>query len=429
MSKSNLAVSQSLTSAELPRFSTGEEMRVLRVKDHATVPSWFTKRTMTLNVVTILGIIGLTLVSAAAVWAEDEKPEVKSNASSSAESSSKKYSNTKIEVRIVEEKPDGDSSNSSKRSSTRTFSAQSSSSESADKAIDEVQKKLGEAELPLYLQNHAIEMLRTFPPSGNVTLGLKNGTEGEQQTYTIQTPNFFSAPVSPEIRSRLMKSIEKAIDEENLESEVAKRLMEKVKVAIDKAGKVGGQATAQFRIGIQLEVDDAKDDSDSGNDRREKELGIGVKEVFEDSPAAKAGLKAGDRILSVNGKTIRAPDVLIDMVQAAGESKKPIELVVSSAGKERTLSIQPDESTVVDFNMPQLKGMNPQAWLVNPQGWTSGMPMPGGPALRLNRVDKAGEKNDSSNSEKQREILEELKELEDEVAEMKSMLKQLLERK
>jgi hypothetical protein len=425
MNKSNLAVSHCLTSAELPSLSTGAE---ISVNDRLATPSWFTKRNMTLNVVTIVSIIGLTLASAAAVWAEDEKPQAKSSASSSAESSSKKNSNTKIEVRVVEEKSIDDSSNAPKRSSSRTFSAQSSNSESVDKAIDEVQKKLREIDLPEHLQNQAVEMLRKFPASGNVTLGLINGKEGEQHTYTFQTPNFFSATVSPELRSRLMKSIEKAIDEENLESEVAKRLMEKVKVAIDKAGKVGGQATAKYRIGIQLEVEGAKNDSDSGNDSREKELGIGVKEVFEDTPAAKAGLKAGDRILSANGKTIHAPEALIDMVQEAGESKKPIELVVNSEGKERTLSIQPDESTVVDFNMPQLKGMNPQAWLVNPQGWVNGMPMPGGPALRLNRTDKVGEKNDSSNSEKQREILEELKELEGEVAEMKSMLKQLIER-
>jgi PDZ domain len=316
MNKSNLAVSHRLTSAELSRLSPGADMRVERFEIRTAAPNWFTKRTMTLNVVTILSIVGLILASAAAVWAEDDKPEAKSSASSSAESSSKKNTNTKIEVHVVEEKSNDDSSNAPKRSSSRTFSAQSSNSESVDKAIDEVQNKLREIDLPEHLQNQALELLRKIPASGNVTLGLKNGKEGELHTYTFQTPNFFSATVSPELRSRLMKSIEKAIDEENLESEVAKRLMEKVKVAIDKAGKVGGQATAKFRIGIQLEVEGAKDDSDSENDSRKKELGIGVKEVFEDTPAAKAGLKAGDRILSANGKTIHATEALIDTVKA-----------------------------------------------------------------------------------------------------------------
>lgn len=425
MIKSNLAASQRLDSSKHLRHSTGIPKSV---ENRLAIPRWVVERSISFNFATILSIISLTLASAAAVWAEDEKSESKSSASSSAESSSKNNSNMKIEVRVLEERSDDDSSKAPKRSSTRTFSAQSSSSESVDKAIDEIQKKLGEVDLPENLQNQAIEMLRKFPASGNVTLGLKNGKDGELHTYTVQTPNFLSATVSPELRSRLMKSIEKAIDEEKLESEVAKRLMEKVKVAIDKAGKVGGQASAKYRIGIQLEIDDAKDKSESGSDNRE-ELGISVKEVFEDSPAGKAGVKAGDRILSANGKTIHAPEVLIDMVQAAGESKKAIELVVSSEGTERTLSIQPDESMIFDFNIPLLKGMNPQAWLVNPEGWNNGMPMPAGPILQLNRANKVGEKSETSNSETQREILEELEELEDEVAEMKSMLKQLIERK
>ncbi len=426
MIKSNLAASQSLDSAKHPRHSTGIPKRT---ENRLAIPRWVVERSISFNFATILSIIGLTLASAAAVWAEDEKSESKSSASSSAESSSKNNLNTKIEVRVHEERSNDDSSKTPKRASTRTFSAQSSGSDSVNKAIDEIQKKLGEVDLPENLQNQAIEMLRKFPVSGQATITVKSGKEGEPHIYTLQTPSFFGDSVSPGLRSRLMNSIEKAIDDEKLESEVAKRLMEKVKVAIDKASQVSSHPKAKFRIGIQLEMDDAKNNANNENDSREEQHGIRVIEVFEDSPAGKAGVKAGDRILSANGKAIHAPEVLIDMVQAAGESKKPIELVISSDGTERTLSIQPDESMIVDFNMPQLKGMNPQAWLVNPQGWNNGMPMPAGPILQLNRANKVGEKSETSNSETQREILEELEELEDEVAEMKSMLKQLIERK
>ncbi len=54
--------------------------------------------------------------------------------------------------------------------------------------------------------------------------------------------------------------------------------------------------------------------------------------VIEDSPAARAGLKANDRLLSVDGKVLRSSSAVIDHVQKSG--KVPIVFVVERDGKQ-----------------------------------------------------------------------------------------------
>lgn len=55
-----------------------------------------------------------------------------------------------------------------------------------------------------------------------------------------------------------------------------------------------------------------------------------VQQVTEGSPADTAGLKAGDRFLTVNGETVR--DNLNLLIDKAGESKQPAEIAVRRAG-------------------------------------------------------------------------------------------------
>jgi hypothetical protein len=68
--------------------------------------------------------------------------------------------------------------------------------------------------------------------------------------------------------------------------------------------------------------------------------GVTVKEVLADSPAAKGGLKAGDRLLTLDG---RWTDTLADLYTAAGSVKAGQEVAVkiSRDGKEMTLKIKP----------------------------------------------------------------------------------------
>ena len=75
----------------------------------------------------------------------------------------------------------------------------------------------------------------------------------------------------------------------------------------------------------------------AGKDEAE---GVDVKEVFAGTPAADAGLKAGDRVLTIDG---RWTDTLPDAYLAASYVKpgKPAAVVVKRDGKEVKLSVSP----------------------------------------------------------------------------------------
>ena len=65
--------------------------------------------------------------------------------------------------------------------------------------------------------------------------------------------------------------------------------------------------------------------------------GVLVREVTEDSPAARAGLAGGDLIVSVGGQPARSIDDLLDAVQTAGAGT--IELGVVRGAEERTVQV------------------------------------------------------------------------------------------
>ena len=61
--------------------------------------------------------------------------------------------------------------------------------------------------------------------------------------------------------------------------------------------------------------------------------------IVENSPAAKAGLEQGDRILTVDGREFTSNDELIDYIKEAGE--RPIEFSYLRSGEEKTTSVTP----------------------------------------------------------------------------------------
>jgi hypothetical protein len=80
-----------------------------------------------------------------------------------------------------------------------------------------------------------------------------------------------------------------------------------------------------------LEVAKEKDDEKDG---------VTVKAVFADGPAAKAGVKAGDRLLTVDGRwtdTVGDAAVATSLVKAG----KGVPVVVLRDGKEKTLTVTP----------------------------------------------------------------------------------------
>jgi S1-C subfamily serine protease len=65
--------------------------------------------------------------------------------------------------------------------------------------------------------------------------------------------------------------------------------------------------------------------------------GLLVREVTEDSPAARGGLAAGDLIVAVGGQPIRTLDDLFDALQAAGSGTIEVSLVRGT--EERTVQV------------------------------------------------------------------------------------------
>lgn len=70
-----------------------------------------------------------------------------------------------------------------------------------------------------------------------------------------------------------------------------------------------------------------------------KEGGVMVRSVVPDSAADKAGLNAGDIIVSVNGSTISSAEILKETVKNAPEGKPLAMLVVQKNGKTRFIAV------------------------------------------------------------------------------------------
>lgn len=72
---------------------------------------------------------------------------------------------------------------------------------------------------------------------------------------------------------------------------------------------------------------------------KEQEGPVVIEDVLPGDPAAKAGLKAGDGIVSVNGQEVHGVQSIIAILDASGN--KPTALAVLRDGKNFTVSVQP----------------------------------------------------------------------------------------
>jgi C-terminal processing protease CtpA/Prc len=70
-----------------------------------------------------------------------------------------------------------------------------------------------------------------------------------------------------------------------------------------------------------------------------KGRGVLVEEVEEDSPAAKAGLKAGDVIVSIDGSTTKDPD---DVAEALGDASSTAKVPVDVIRKGKSMTMELD---------------------------------------------------------------------------------------
>jgi serine protease Do len=75
--------------------------------------------------------------------------------------------------------------------------------------------------------------------------------------------------------------------------------------------------------------------------------GVLVNEVRENSPAAKAGLKAGDIIVETDGKAVRSQ---LDLIKSINDKKDgSIQITVFRNGKRQTISVTPEVSKDTGF--------------------------------------------------------------------------------
>lgn len=101
------------------------------------------------------------------------------------------------------------------------------------------------------------------------------------------------------------------------------------------------------------------------------ESGVMISDVRENSPAAKAGLKAGDIIVEADGKAVKGDLDLIRTVNAKKEGDVSITIV--REGKRQTISVTPEASKDGGF----LFRTHDEG------GWTSPPAMPAMPAIKM----------------------------------------------
>lgn len=83
-------------------------------------------------------------------------------------------------------------------------------------------------------------------------------------------------------------------------------------------------------LGVQLEM---AADVQADEEDKKKNVGVGIETVIEDSPAAKAGLKDGDRVLTLEGKEAKDSAQLREMIRAL-RPEQNVKLTVRRDGKD-----------------------------------------------------------------------------------------------
>ena len=177
-----------------------------------------------------------------------------------------------------------------------------------------------------------------------------------------------------------------------------------------------------FRIGIQC----SQVGTEEGDDEKESKPGLEVKAVFDDSPAKKAGIEAGDILVSVNGAKIQKIVDLTDAVQEAGKNEKEVTIEVKRDEKVVSVTVKPTKMKSSDielenidlfptegyvFDGDTLKSFQEQIKKLNPKNLPNGV---------------SGVWNFQSHSVDLKKDMDELK---SEIAELKKLIKELVDKK
>jgi len=146
------------------------------------------------------------------------------------------------------------------------------------------------------------------------------------------------------------------------------------------------------RLGVRVESlnDDLGSYFDAPNDQ-----GVLIVEVVDDSPAEKAGLKAGDVITDVGGHKISDYDDLVEALRDQDEGN--VSITVMRKGNRRTVQAELEE---IPTPMWMGRGRNGDMTIIRP------------------RSSESRRKSSSSDSEELRQLREEVKELRDKLQDM-----------
>jgi len=134
--------------------------------------------------------------------------------------------------------------------------------------------------------------------------------------------------------------------------------------------------------------------------------GVLVLEVYEDTPAQKAGLKAGDVILEVDGHPVKDPD---DLVSELGRQTGRVDIVVTRKGARRTV-----QADLPERRERRMSGVAPRA-----RSFNFRIPEPGRTPQVYRWQTEGDTDRDADLREELRQLRRELRELREQVGEKK----------
>ncbi len=205
----------------------------------------------------------------------------------------------------------------------------------------------------------------------NVAVG-----EGNPMGLAFSGQVNLSTPLGPVQKKQLRNAVSEALEQSGISSDAIAKSLERVDKALDefsaKSSMRFGDQKPPYRIGVGCKK----------NEDGDATPGLEIESVFEDSPAAKAGIKVGDRLLSVDNQAIDSLDDIVSAVQSAGEEKRPIHLKAKRDSVETVYEINPMQAGIAELNsgmnmpgmnMPgmNMPGMNIPGMMFPPnaQGW------------------------------------------------------------
>jgi membrane-associated protease RseP (regulator of RpoE activity) len=180
-------------------------------------------------------------------------------------------------------------------------------------------------------------------------------------TATALFTGIAAAQESPEVEIR---RIEIADGEKMSPEERMKRFQQQLRdtpAAREWPGREHGGADSAWRIGVLTDELNPIVRTHLGIP---KDTGLLVKEVMENSPAAKAGLKANDIIVSVGDRPVTNFESLKSMVQRTGAAGRPLVLAIIHEGKRSQIRIEPPKPEPV---RPQANDRGPDKIAPNPE--------------------------------------------------------------